>query len=131
MRLVFLADEIPSELRRIVEFLNQQMDPAEVLAVEVRQFIGREDAKGGSAPCGALPACRSVLGDTRTVPADAQIRRKDPPRWRAGGPTTSAVRGLTPARKVGSVQTATWASALRMRARTSARSPAAWVSVVA
>src|SRR5262245_57471571 len=34
VRLVFLADEIPRELRRIVEFLNGQMDPAEVLAVE-------------------------------------------------------------------------------------------------
>lgn len=41
VRLVFLADAIPSELRRVVEFLNQQMDPAEVLAVEVKQFEGR------------------------------------------------------------------------------------------
>jgi hypothetical protein len=40
VRLLFVADEIPAELRRIVEFLNQQMDPAEVLAVEVRQFVG-------------------------------------------------------------------------------------------
>ena len=40
IRLVFVADEIPPELRRIVEFLNQQMDPAEVLAVEIRQYVG-------------------------------------------------------------------------------------------
>lgn len=40
IRLIFVADQIPSELRRIVEFLNSQMDPAEVLAVEVRQFVG-------------------------------------------------------------------------------------------
>jgi hypothetical protein len=40
VRMVFVADNIPTELRRIVEFLNEQMDPAEVLAVEVRQFIG-------------------------------------------------------------------------------------------
>ncbi len=39
VRLVFVADEIPGELRRIVEFLNSQMDPAEVLAVEIRQYI--------------------------------------------------------------------------------------------
>ena len=39
VRLVFVADEIPSELRRIVEFLNQQMDPAEVLAVEIKQYV--------------------------------------------------------------------------------------------
>lgn len=41
VRLIFLADEIPAELRRVVEFLNQQMDPAEVLAVEVKQYVGR------------------------------------------------------------------------------------------
>lgn len=40
VRLVFVADEIPTELRRIIEFLNTQMDPAEVLGVEVRQYIG-------------------------------------------------------------------------------------------
>jgi hypothetical protein len=40
VRLVFVADEIPSELRRIVEFLNGQMDPAEVLALEVPQYVG-------------------------------------------------------------------------------------------
>jgi hypothetical protein len=38
IRLLFVADMIPLELRRIVEFLNEQMDPAEVLAVELRQF---------------------------------------------------------------------------------------------
>jgi hypothetical protein len=41
VRMVFVADVIPSELRRIVEFLNGQMDPAEVLAVEIRQFVGQ------------------------------------------------------------------------------------------
>ncbi|MBL8827796.1 MAG: hypothetical protein JNM18_12530 [Planctomycetaceae bacterium] len=42
IRLVFVADSIPPELQRIVEFLNQQMDPAEVLAVEIKQYIGQE-----------------------------------------------------------------------------------------
>lgn len=41
VRLLFVADEIPPELRRVVEFLNEQMDPAEVLAVEIRQFVGQ------------------------------------------------------------------------------------------
>ncbi len=41
VRLVFLADEIPTELRRVVEFLNAQMDPAEVLAVEIKQYVGQ------------------------------------------------------------------------------------------
>ncbi len=40
VRLVLVADEIPPELRRVVEFLNSQMDPAEVLAIEVKQFVG-------------------------------------------------------------------------------------------
>jgi hypothetical protein len=40
IRMLFVADVIPIELRRIVEFLNFQMDPAEVLAVELRQFAG-------------------------------------------------------------------------------------------
>ena len=41
IRLLFVADQVPSELRRIVEFLNSQMDPAEVLAIEVRQYVGQ------------------------------------------------------------------------------------------
>lgn len=40
VRLVFVADKIPSELRRIIEFLNKQMDPAEVLGLEVHQYVG-------------------------------------------------------------------------------------------
>jgi len=40
IRMLFVADQIPAELRRIVEFLNQQMDPAEMLALELRQFAG-------------------------------------------------------------------------------------------
>jgi hypothetical protein len=40
IRLVFAADVIPPELRRVVEFLNEQMNPAEVLAIEIRQYVG-------------------------------------------------------------------------------------------
>lgn len=40
IRMLFVADEIPSELRRIIEFLNTQMEPAQVLGVEVKQFVG-------------------------------------------------------------------------------------------
>ncbi|CAN5684022.1 hypothetical protein BH24ACT18_BH24ACT18_21830 [soil metagenome] len=42
VRLVFVSDEIPTELRRIVEFLNQQMDSAEVLAVEIKQYVSQD-----------------------------------------------------------------------------------------
>ena len=42
IRMLFVADVIPTELKRIVEFLNEQMDPAEVLAVEIRRYSGGE-----------------------------------------------------------------------------------------
>jgi hypothetical protein len=61
IRLVFVSDEIPPELRRIVEFLNGQMDPAEVLAVEVRQFAGN----------GLRTLVPTVLGQT----AESQQRK--------------------------------------------------------
>jgi len=41
VRLVFIADVIPPELRRIVEFLNEQMDPADVIAIEIKQYVGQ------------------------------------------------------------------------------------------
>src|SRR5437016_1017641 len=42
VRLLFIADQIPTELQRIVEFLNEQMDRTEVLAVEIKQFKGND-----------------------------------------------------------------------------------------
>lgn len=44
VRLVFVADTIPDELQRIVEFLNNQMTPAEVFAVEVKQYAAGDFA---------------------------------------------------------------------------------------
>ena len=42
MRLLFVADEIPVELERVVKFLNEQTrDNLEVLAVEVKQYPGK------------------------------------------------------------------------------------------
>ena len=39
LRLVFVADRIPAELRSIVEFLNEQLELTEVIAVEVKQYV--------------------------------------------------------------------------------------------
>jgi hypothetical protein len=61
VRLVFVADTIPPELRRVVEFLNEQMDPAEVLAIEVRQYLAG----------GLRTLVPSVVGQT----AEAQQRK--------------------------------------------------------
>ncbi|MCB0805199.1 MAG: hypothetical protein KDC05_05325, partial [Bacteroidales bacterium] len=44
IRMLFVADRIPRELQRIIEFLNEQMNPAEVLGVEIKQF-GNETIK--------------------------------------------------------------------------------------
>jgi len=66
IRLVFVADEIPPELKRIVEFLNEQMDPAEVLAVEIRQYVGE----------GLKTLVPRVIGQT----AEAQQRKSSGPR---------------------------------------------------
>jgi hypothetical protein len=38
VRLVFVADSTPKELRRLVEFMNEEMANVEVLAVEIKQF---------------------------------------------------------------------------------------------
>jgi hypothetical protein len=69
VRLVFVADRIPDELWRVVEFLNVQMDPAEVLAVEVRQYQGR----------GLKTLVPRVLGRT------AESERRKSPGGRATG----------------------------------------------
>lgn len=39
LRLLFVADVIPPTLRRIIEFLNEQMTQCEVLGIEIRQYV--------------------------------------------------------------------------------------------
>ncbi len=41
IRMVFVADKLPPELVRIIEFLNEQLSTAEVLGVAVPQFVGQ------------------------------------------------------------------------------------------
>lgn len=67
IRLVFVADEIPSELRRVVEFLNEQMD-AEVIAIEVKQYLG---------PDGLRTLVPRVIGQT----AAAETRKGEKRHW--------------------------------------------------
>ena len=42
LRLLFVADELPSEVRRIIEFLNAKMTDVQVLGVELRQYVGNK-----------------------------------------------------------------------------------------
>lgn len=45
VRMVFVSDEISRELARVVEFLNGQMSPADVLAIEIKQYLGADGVK--------------------------------------------------------------------------------------
>lgn len=62
IRLVFLADEIPSELQRIIEFLNEQMSRTEVIGVEVRQHVGGGHQTLVPRVIGATAQARQVKG---------------------------------------------------------------------
>lgn len=62
VRMVFVADQLPKELVRIPEFLNEQMKPAEVLGVEVAG--DGANARSGAAMFGgtrALAPSRGLL----------------------------------------------------------------------
>jgi len=71
IRMMFVADLIPEELKRITEFLNEQMSPAEVLAVEVKQYTS--DGQAGTV---LVP---TVYGRTATASLK-QGSRPRPPR---------------------------------------------------
>lgn len=45
IRLLFVADEIPHSLQRIIEFLNNQMTETEVLGLEIKQYISQGGMK--------------------------------------------------------------------------------------
>lgn len=72
VRLLFVADEIPTELRRIIEFLNAHMPLVEVLGVEIRQYEGRD----------VRALVPRVVGQTEF----ARQQKKSP--GRSAGPTT-------------------------------------------
>lgn len=65
IRLVFFADYIQPELRRIVEFLNGQMDPAEILAVEVPQYVGETQTAMVPRVLGLTSKAEAVKGVAR------------------------------------------------------------------
>ena len=66
IRMVFLADVVPDELRRITEFLNEQMNPAEVYAVEVRTY--RAEGHEG------MVIVPTVFGRTAAASAKTAVR---------------------------------------------------------
>ncbi len=66
IRLVFVADEIPNELRTIVDFLAKQMDPADAFAIEVKQYVGSAPGLEGKPLRNLVP--RLVAGSTPALP---------------------------------------------------------------
>lgn len=69
LRLVFVADVINRELRRIIEFLNEQMTQTEVIGVEIRQYVDASGEHQTLVPrlIGQTEAARD-LKDTRPTP---------------------------------------------------------------
>jgi hypothetical protein len=86
LRLVFVADEIPRELRRVIEFLNGQM-LAEVIGLEVKQYTAE----------GVTTLVPSLVGQT----AEAETRKGHPPsrQWNAEA-FFRALAGRQPAAEV-------------------------------
>ena len=62
LRLLFVADEIPDPLARVVEFLNAQMPGIEVMAVEIKRFDGKS----------SQTLAPRVIGRTSAVPKTAR-----------------------------------------------------------
>jgi hypothetical protein len=66
IRLLFVSDEIPTELRRIVEFLNSQMNRAEVLAVEIKQYTGQDQRSLVPRVIGQTEEAIQIKGDVKS-----------------------------------------------------------------
>src|SRR5215813_1933346 len=71
IRLVFVADEIPATLQRLVEFLNEQMPRVEVLAVEIRQYRAAGSTSGALVLRVVGQTSRAQAAKQRPVPAGA------------------------------------------------------------
>ena len=113
LRLLFVADEIPDSLERVVEFLNAQMPNIEVLAVEIKQFRGKSSqtlvprvlgrTAASSGPHGSVPRQRltrdTFLDEfTSEESRNASARLFDAARESGavfeGGPKGFSVRGI-------------------------------------
>ena len=68
IRLVFVANEIPSTLQRLVEFLNEQMPQVEVLAVEIRQYRAAGSTSGALVPRVVGQTSRAQAAKERPAP---------------------------------------------------------------
>jgi len=76
LRIVFFLEEAPMELRSVVDFLNRQMQFAEVLLVEARQFDDGENRIVVPALFGYTEQARQIK-KTVTVTTRSERRRWD------------------------------------------------------
>lgn len=65
IRLIFACDTIPTSLQRIIEFLNERMDPTVVLALEVRRLESEGQEMFHSRLVGATERARAIKGKSR------------------------------------------------------------------
>ncbi len=68
VRLLFVTDETPRELRRLVEFLNEKMGDVEVLAVEIKQFVHEDQKVLVPRVIGITEKSREVKGGDKPSP---------------------------------------------------------------
>ena len=68
LRLLFVADTVPRELRRLVEFLNAKMTDVEVLAVELKQFVNERSNLKAFVP--------RVIGQTEQNQSQKKLAKK-------------------------------------------------------
>ena len=68
IRMVFVSDMIPPELARVIEFLNNQMDPAEVLGIEIKQYVSSK----------LKTLVPRVIGNTSEAKAKKSVTRNTP-----------------------------------------------------
>lgn len=91
IRMVFLADQVSKELRRIVEFLNEQMRPAEVLAVEVVQYANPNGTRTlVPTLLGATERAQSAKSPTAGRPPIDEVDWLDSLKERKGEPAVDA-----------------------------------------
>lgn len=89
MRLLFVADRIPLELRAIVEFLNRQLRQTDVYAVELTQYRGGGDLRvlvprihGEVATAAKSPSGRRTTQRTTRADMDETLRSRPDPEVR-------------------------------------------------
>jgi hypothetical protein len=77
IRLIFVADSTPKELRRLVEFLNEEMTNIEVLAVEIKQYQGVSSTQQRA----LVPRVVGLTESGRKLPPTASQRRTTRPEF--------------------------------------------------